>query len=609
MIDAISRRIALLVLGPAVVVCVVIAAAGWSVWPLGVLVWLLSCAILAPRTGYSLALVGSLVTLLAAETLVLRFLPLTRLDLAVSSDLLWGLCAAVLAALLVVRAPRLERPSAESLRIGAAATAAPAVGGAIVLIAAIASSSKIVSWSMNNDAAWTTMSAQHILHDGGIDTKIHHNESPLMSALMAVGASPGRGRLAGGAILESDVIRSGQLWVLVILATSLVVGLLVARSVGPGRPVLRVAAAFIAGCIPFSWYSNGYAIFFGFYSASLAMLLLVCLWALWRAAQRHPFWSLGFLLLLSTDVLATWALLVPIPLSMCLVILVRAAPRLLHRASRLRLACLVVCTAQLAAYGLLVSLPDFRAQSSALSRSGAIQTLPPYFYIGLAVLAVFVTFASRRLSGNGTSFVGSELVIVGGGVGIAVLLYTNGNQGWTYYPTKLAWLVGVLLVILIVEALAQLPSIAGKRVRTVAICTVVVAVGLCGLAYKAPVVPISPPAFSPLIAALSPAESSDSAAAVLFQFSRPGEKVMLSRYDSTEVDDFANFWLLQATAQLGTEKIRNYAYYLQPESAKSVCDAITAWHGGVMVETTVPGWPARLHAQCPNESFVVKLGK
>jgi hypothetical protein len=84
---------------------------------------------------------------------------------------------------------------------------------------------------------------------------------------------------------------------------------------------------------------------------------------------------------------------------------------------------------------------------------------------------------------------------------------------------------------------------------------------------------------------------------------------MLSRYDSTEVDDFANFWLLQATAQLGTEKIRNYAYYLQPESAKSVCDAITAWHGGVMVETTVPGWPARLHAQCPNESFVVKLGK
>ena len=144
-----------------------------------------------------------------------------------------------------------------------------------------------------------------------------------MSALMSTAAAPGRAALAPMEQLQSDIVREGQLWVLVILGTSLLVGIIVTGVFGPDRARLRFAAAFILGCAPFSWYVSGFAVEFGFYSASLAVLLLMCCWALWQCARTSPFWAFVFLALVGTCVLATWALLALVPVALAATIFLR----------------------------------------------------------------------------------------------------------------------------------------------------------------------------------------------------------------------------------------------------------------------------------------------
>jgi hypothetical protein len=274
---------------------------------------------------------------------------------------------------------------------------------------------------------------------------------------------------------------------------------------------------------------------------------------------------------------------------------------------RLRTVALVLSVVQFLLYALLVSLPDFRSQSDALAGGGAIQSIPPFLVGGLAGLTLVTTIVLRRLGGSVRPFVGTAALIVAMGLALAALLAGNRSTDWTYYPTKLGWLATILFLVILFATLAQYPGLARDN-RSLAIATAVIcAVGLLGTAAIAPPLPRSVAAATPFTEAISNSGAEDSYAAVLFAVSRPGDKVLLSNYGSSNEDSFVDFWLLQATSQLGTEKIRNYAYYLQPDSASDVCNAITEWHGDVSVLTTDPAWGAKLHAACSSETFSVLL--
>jgi hypothetical protein len=610
--DRIARRVAVPVLTALLVACVGVSVVGFSIWPLAVFVWMVATLLFSTRMGWTAALVGSLVALLAIETILLRLLPLVHVDLALSSEVAWGTGGAVLIIALVIRWPRVRAPARESVRIAVAALAAPVLGGVATAIAAVASGSSIIGWSMRNDAVWTAYSAQHIGADGGIDSAAHQNSSPLMSALMAVGAAPGHSNVGGETVLRFDLIRDGQLWVLVILATSLIAGLIVARAVGPERPKFRAIAAFAAGCFPYCWYVSGFATYFGFYSSSLAVLLLVCAWALWRNAATSPVLTFGLLLLLGTDALATWAVLIGLPLSLAVVVFVRNVRAFFDRSRPVVLVAWMAAAVQFGVYGLFVSLPDFRSQSAALAGGGGIQGVPPYLFAGVVILTLFVTLVLRALRGRSSSLVGTSALVVGALVGLSALIATNSDVSWSYYPTKLAWLTSILLLLIGGESVAACVGFFGDRRRLARVTAVASVLGLIGLSLIAPPLPRSLLALTPFTEALADPKGTDNYASVLFTYARPGARVLLSNYSTDANEDiFVNFWLLQATAQRGTEDIRNYAYFLNPDDPSDVCHAVESWSksskGTVIVETTKLGWAATLHAACPDETFTVRL--
>jgi hypothetical protein len=589
----------------ALVASLLVAILGFSLWPLAAVIWALGTLLLAQRIGWRLGAIGALATMLAIETFLLRLFPAVPLDLATSHEVAWGVAGAVLIAL-TVRRSTVQLPSRATLLTALAAGSAALVGAVIVVIAAIASGSSIVSWSMNNDAVWTTLQAQHIYADGGINTQAHPNPSPLMSALMATGAAPGRASLAPMEQLQSDIVRDGQLWVLVILGTSLLVGIIVTRVFGVRHPRWRFVAAFILGCTPFSWYVSGFAVQFGFYSASLAVLLLMCCWALWQSARTHPFWVFAFLALLATCILATWALLVPIPVALAGSIVVRDPRAFFERLRPLRIVVCCVAVLQLLVYGIFVGIPDFLSHSVALSTSGGIQNSPPESLAALVVVTLGLTALVGIHLGRYDDLRGAIAVMVGIAAGLGLLLL-QGSGGWTYYPAKFGWLSSILLLVIVVAALIRLLLFAVTRRRLIVVASILSLIVVAAVAIKSPPPSRNLLSLTPLASALGgQAHHQDQIAARLFSLSDPGHKVMVSRYSADVADDeFLNLWLLQSTSQMGTERVRDFAYSLVPTSAQQVCGAIAAWGGDVTVETTVSGWGAQLHAACRNEVFTV----
>lgn len=603
-----SRWIVVAVVVAVSAVSLALAFAGNSIWPTAAIIWALATAVLAPCTGYALALAGSFAGLLAVETMLLRIGPVLHLGLDALSDFTGSAGVVLLLVVFIVRQGELKIPSRESLRIAGAALAPPVLGGLAAASVAVATSSRVVAWSMRNDAAWTEVSAQHIIADGGVNTAAHPNPSPLMSALMAVSAAPGRAALTGAAVLRSDVVRAGQLWVLVILATSLFVGLLVARSVDPGRPRLRLVAAFIAGFLPFSWYVSGFATHFGFYSASLATVLLVVAWVVWRGAGAHPILSVGFMLLECTDLLATWAILVVVPASLIVMMVLRYVRAARLRSSALRIAWLCVAAGQVVVYGALFSIPDLGSQGEALSSGGGIQPVSPLVFVGLAIMAIVSAALVRDADGSRSAMAGAVAVVVGVTVALTALLVTGHGAGWSYYPTKLAWLTTILLMVILFEAVAGYPGKSTVPARAAKTVSILALVGLFAVA-----VAVHPPsksilAISPITDAVSNSSVIDDAyAATLFDVSRPGRKILLSKYGTQAADNFANLWLLQSASAQSADPVRSYAYYLASTNAGQVCDAIRAWRGGVDVLTTRPGWGTQLHLACPHERFSVTV--
>ena len=262
-----------------------------------------------------------------------------------------------------------------------------------------------------------------------------------------------------------------------------------------------------------------------------------------------------------------------------------------------------VAVLQLLVYGVFVGIPDFLSDSVALSTNGGIQNSPPESLAALVVVALGLTILIGRRFGRYEDLHGTTAVTVGIAAGLALLLL-QGSGKWTYYPAKFAWLSSILLLMIIAAALTQLLVYVVTRSRLVVVGSIVSLVVVAAVAIKSP-----PPThnlllgLTPLGSALSgQARHQDRIAARLFSLSDPGHKILVSRYSTDVADDeFMNLWLLQATSQKGTERIRDFAYGLVPTSAEQVCEAITAWGGPVTVGTTVRGWGAKLRATCQTE--------
>ncbi|MBX3094077.1 MAG: hypothetical protein KF680_05980 [Cryobacterium sp.] len=610
MVSTPSPKLRLIVLGAMAAVIVTggaLAFVGLPIWLLVLGTGIALTGVLGQAMSWASATVSTLALLLIAIVVIMRILPLTGADIALT--LIGSLAIVGLAAvtLLAARGTSIRQPSRASLLIGAHALPVPVLAGALAVVIALVSAGTRLSWGMNNDAATNTMLARYLWNNGGIDTELNPNASPLMQTLIVASSAPGRGTLDSGELLAHELQRNAQLWIVVVLLASLVGGLLVARAAHAQRTTVRICAAALGASVPLTWYVAGISFQFGFMNGPLVVALLGALWVVWSDALRAPLTSLGVLALLTTALLASWAPLAILPLALGAGVIVVQRTRLWTESTRLQRLWGIACGLQLLAYIGLVTLPDFLATSDGLGLDGGMASMTVMAIVVVCSVLLLVAVIGWVWQGRGHVLHGAVLLAAASTVAIGYLVYQRrtAESLWGYYPAKFAWFVSIMLVLVIVASVVSWTVTTTRRGSSLAMVAAAAVVALGLLAQ----VPPNGATLDVARAALdlrpgAPAGSVDEAVLDLIAISDPASRDLAVHLGPH--DRFVNYWLIHMTAPDERDPIRLFGYVGDPNDLNQVCDAVETWGGGVTLHTRDPQLRDSLSAVC-SADFDVSL--
>lgn len=632
---------------------------GFSPWPLVIATLIAGALALAQFSNLRVGITGALLIALGGYAVLVRFFPHTTLALDVTGELALALAGAV-AIFGLGRASR--RRLAGELRFvvpsrAMAITAAVLLGVALLIAMAWLPWRTAVGegpvWAMHNDATVQMIKARPIVNNGGVNTAIQRNSSPLTSALIAMSMVVGRSRLSPEVILQNDVTRAAQLWVLLIFATCILAALICWRATrGSANMPLRIVAAALVGVVPLTWYYAGFAISAGFYNSTLTLLILLAAWHIWLESDTiSPVLAIGLLSIATVAMLATWAPVAVIPAALAGVKLCTALWRAGRQLPNLRPAGwlpLVLAALPIPLYALLVSLRDLGAETEAgdaLAADGHIHQLPQTHVLWVLLLTALLValtavarphpnyrysdatsreplatrrqpLATRRepLETRRQPLWGLVAIYLATALMMAFLFYQRWLGGrflWGYYPIKAIWAVTSLLIVIgITTAIGFLST--RPIPQSAAVLGTLLSVAVAGMLLWQ-----MPPAnwryvFTPFdIIRGAGSAAFPWRANTIFDANVAGEASMLVRYDErwdfVDTDRFANLWLLQLLSTDGDDPIRMFAYLLDPHDEHEVCQAITTWNRHVTVWSSDPGLAQRLAAICPGADFAVKL--
>lgn len=573
-------------------------AAGVSPWPAPVLVGIgLACALRSAMRP-SAAVASAAVIELLFVALAVQIAPAVRISYPLALTLGLTLLGAVAALVIGTREIRLPSPR------GLALACVIAVLGAVTVAATSAWlwHASAFAWAMRNDSVWNLVSTRFVIADGGIGSGAHPNPAPLTPALFAAVIGAGRTSVPARELLAHDVSAFAALWMALSLITSLLAALCAVRATGGAGIAIRLVAAATCGALPLLWFALGVAVDFGFWNATLALLLLLAAWILWLEASNSAVVMLG---VVSVCLLATWGPLVLIPLALTAlagglrIIRLRKDRRALQRA----LVGALVAFGIVGVYGLLVTLPDLRREGAALAVDGGFIAFGPLKFSIIVVAAVVVALVAPRRSRLG-------VVAVSGAAGVAVgylLLQRAGAKDlWGYYPAKLAWLCALLLLVITAAALFGTAARRTNPWRTLIAAAGVVSAPL--LMNRVPPSDGWSSAFTPVAAVWKSTEPAlADAVRHVFAEAEPGTPTILMAYGTRGQDAFGNTWLLQLESTSSQEPIRQFAYLLDPESPSQVCDAVHAWKRHVRVITADPQRGEELANLCGTGSLTIEL--
>lgn len=604
-------RVVLIVLAAITAVGLVLSILGFSPVVLVSVVLGLAALAIGQRFGWATSVAAAVLFLLLGNTIVLRLLPLTGVELGVANTALLTLSAAGLWFWLVTRAKALRLPDSAALIVAASALLAPLMTGVIVVATLGLGSGMRVGWLMGTgtDVVWNTVASRFILNDNGIAPWLNPNPSPLVNGLMASWYAPGRG--AAEEVLRHDVARQSELLILLFLLCSVLAGIVTARAVPARRPVMRGLAGVFGSLIPLTWYLAGFVIRFGFFNVAVAVAILLCVWLVWTDLPRHAAASIGLLLVATTILLAAWAPLAALSLGLA------GVAGMVHWRTLVRLrgvaaVLFLVSGAQLVLYVLLVTLPDLTRDGAALGANGGVPEITPLDVVLAAVLIfAFAAVAAVGL-GQRHELLGVVVVLVATTVGIGYLALQRRGMDtlWGYYPAKLGWLVSVLIVIVLAASLLRwLSHQQASGLNTVAVLfATLLVVGL--IMAKVPPLNRDLAGVLPLIGiGLTPDSATDLARQdVLFAEADSGKKEIFARYSASADDDaFINYWLLQLNAASSDDPVRKFAYTLDSTDPEEVCAAAEAWGNGVVVVTRDAAFEQSLRDACPAGEFALRL--
>ena len=558
--------------------------------------------IVAPRVGWGRGAWSTALFALFAGSWILVVNPHidVRLDIATVAVL----CASVLIALVGLwRGNRVISLAVPPL-LATVAILFPAVASGALFYGASLVRGMPLGWAMQGDAQFNTVLSRHVGVANGA-TLDGGQVLSLAQGLMAIVHLPGRTDVGSEGLLLHDIASQANLWMLIILLSSVLAGALAERVLRDTSAPLRLFGTLAAGALPLAWHITGYATSSGFYNVSLAFLTLELVFYFWIAMPTSPLWRSSILLALAVVMLGAWTPMAVIPAAL-------AAWSAWEgwRSSLTRLAVVVWIggALQFVAFVVLFVLPGFLANSSALSLPGSILPLNRHIYVAMTVAALFLSvLVGMRRSGEPTTYravsharhfsIGVALIAGSAALGTGFLIFQNRHlpDYWAYYPIKFAWIsMEMLVLLLFVGSLLLVSTLGGQRLVRLA-ATVSVSLILVLMLQLNPPQHGGVTSVFPIVALAKNDSPVDATLPLLTSVS--GEKVFFYRYSTLEQDTFMNQWQFQITAKDAFTPIRNFAY-TAVSSVADACDAAQAWGGGVTVITARESTANGLNSRC-----------
>lgn len=554
------------------------------------------------RASWAVAIVFSVSVLLAGYAVTLRLLEPIPAGLAEKNAVLLTLVAA-LAIVRVARSTPLRLPPLRStLALCTATLPVVALSAGALVTVAVGAGERLV-WSMQNDAIWNTMVARFLWEDGGVAVD-RPNVSPLVSGLLAGAFAPGRAATAPLGLLEHDLVRQAELWILLVAATGILAAVVAWRELPRLSTTGRAAAALAVSLVPVSPYVAGYSFQFGFYNAIVVVLLLLCGWMLFREADRYRVLGVIGMAATSIALLAVWAPLAAVPLALGVLLLITTPRSWWASLARRELTAVIVSLASIPAYLLAVTVPDVLRDNGALSAEGATVGVQPVFVALVLTGMLGVAVVRSRFDWRSTEVWGTAAVLAASAVVLAYLMLQRRAFGyWGYYPAKFAWLLVVFAIIVssvwLIAIVSRARSLPLRGVGVVAVVTVVVSVMVTPLP-----TPGSLRSWSGAYLGTAMPVSSD-AVRELFALSDPDQLTVVSRDLGADQDRFINGWLIQQSASSARDPIRSFAYDFDSGDAAEVCRLADEAPGPIMVATRDPGLAVELDALCSDADVSV----
>jgi hypothetical protein len=463
-------------------------------------------------------------------------------------------------------------------------------------------------WAMNNDAVWNTVSTRFLIQDGGVDTNVRPNASPLTAGILSAATSPGRELVLGSTLLAHDISLQSQTWSAVVIFSALVAGIFASTSLSKKNSLIRTVGISGSMVLPLTWFYSGYAVQFGFYNASLATLILLTIWIVWINHHLDPALSFLSLCLGSIAILATWAPLVLVPGLLIFFLILRHWKVLWGDPRSTVISMVGVCA--LVGYALFFSLRDLLKEGGALSVDGGIFGFQPMQYALIIVSALLISILVFHTTKQNEDFIGIALVVIAGAIGTGFLAYQRqGSESlWGYYPVKFAWLIATLLIVVLLVGFVNLASnfAFSPFIKTT---YVFLSGGFVLLLMSLSGVPSIINFITPVGIALDRSSNSQSQfLKELSELSSENEKTMVVNFgESTQEDLSYNNWLLQINSKSSKDPIRWFSYFLDGTDLSMVCEASTVWGDNVTIHTRNPSLEQSLADVCPSNSarFVV----
>lgn len=469
-----------------------------------------------------------------------------------------------------------------------------------------------VGWVMSGDSANNILMARDVLTAGGIEVGAQSNPAPLPSALIAYAIAPSRENQFLENSLFSDVSNLSGLWAALIALTCVVSGSLVfvsARNYSDNVFKVR-GLALLGSLLPLTWFYSGYPLDFGFFNSQIAMPILFLSLLTFYASLDHKRVNLVIQPLLGTLLLAIWAPLVVIPVSLYVATLLTTVRR--EWKVRVTEYWLVAFSAfQFVLYAIVVVLPMLLSMSSAVSASGGVYDFNHSMLWVLAGLTVILA----RFSANSwinPLFVGPTAVAAGIVFAQFYLLYLNKSleDPWTYYPLKFLWMASAVLLLLIS---VQISILLIRYLNNFKLFITAVFISIFAMVVFLNWSPMKVSGYvwkDPLqrILAGNFMGRGDSTAQIIFDSSETKDTEIYWN-SGVENEEAINFWLLQNSANSikpQVQKLREFAYGMYDrESPISLCLIANEIPGNLKVHSPDKQLQFQLDELCPELEITV----